>query len=101
MKRNREAYLDDWGPRIFREALLDALDGGDRYSSAPFHVAIVGAAETAGLRRGAAHGRSKRSAGGSAGPVPTPKAALALDPSVEAIIVADDAVDIRTSAARA
>ena len=88
-KQNREAYFDDWGPRIFREALLDALDGGDRYSSAPFHIAIVGAPE-AGLDEAlAALGwRVSR-------PTPDAQGALDLDSSVEAILVADDAVDIR------
>jgi GT2 family glycosyltransferase/spore maturation protein CgeB len=39
--RNREEYIDRWGPRIFRDALLDALAGGRRFSSEPFHVAIT------------------------------------------------------------
>jgi len=38
---NLEAYLDSWGPRVFREAILDVLAGGRRFSSAPFHVAIT------------------------------------------------------------
>src|SRR4029079_18544166 len=46
--RNREACLDDWGPRIFRDALLDALEGGGRFSDVPFHVAIVSAADAPG-----------------------------------------------------
>ena len=41
MTANRDAFIDTWGPRIFRDALLDALDGGDRFSSDPFHVAIT------------------------------------------------------------
>jgi len=36
-----ERFRDVWGPRIFREAMLDALMGGDRFSSTPFHVAIT------------------------------------------------------------
>ena len=39
--RDGGAYVDDWGPRIFRETLLDALAGGGRFSRAPFHVAIT------------------------------------------------------------
>jgi GT2 family glycosyltransferase/glycosyltransferase involved in cell wall biosynthesis len=38
---NRRAFIDIWGPRLFRDALLDALHGGDRFSSEPFHVAIT------------------------------------------------------------
>jgi GT2 family glycosyltransferase len=38
---NREAFIGLWGPRIFRDALLDALLGGERVSSDPFHVAIT------------------------------------------------------------
>lgn len=39
--RNREVYVGRWGPRIFRDALLDALAGGGRFSSDAFHVAIT------------------------------------------------------------
>ena len=48
---NREAFIGLWGPRIFRDALLDALQGGERFSSDPFHVAITvpGTASAAGL----------------------------------------------------
>ena len=38
---NREHYLDRWGPRLFREALLDALHGGTRWAPEPFHVALT------------------------------------------------------------
>lgn len=38
---NREVYIDAWGPRIFRDAFLDAIGGGTRFSSEPFHVAIT------------------------------------------------------------
>ena len=41
MTANRDAFIDLWGPRVFRAALLDALDGGDRFSSDAFHVAII------------------------------------------------------------
>ena len=41
VEHNREVYLDTWGSRLFREALVDALAGGDRYSNAPFHAAIT------------------------------------------------------------
>lgn len=94
--RNREAYLDDWGPRIFRGALLDALDGGDRYSSAPFGVAVVGDPARAGE-----HGMGELDDALDARGwlvsrlVPDAAGTFAPDPSVEAVIVADDAVDIR------
>ncbi len=41
VERNREVYLDAWGPELFREALVDAITGGHRFSSEPFHVAIA------------------------------------------------------------
>ena len=91
--RNREAYVDDWGPRIFRDALLDALDGGEQFSDAPFHVAIVGTGDTPqalparGLRRSAARCRSWD--GGSGLPEADADGALALDPSVEAAIIVE------------
>jgi GT2 family glycosyltransferase len=48
---NREAFIGLWGPRIFRDALIDALQGGVRFSSDPFHVAmtVTGRALGAGL----------------------------------------------------
>ena len=100
--RNREAYLDDWGPRIFREALLDALDDGDRFSDAPFHVAIVGAVDASGVADVAAAelGGSFSELGWRVSlPVPHADAALALDASVEAIIAVDSAVETWRTAA--
>ena len=39
---NREAYLDRWGPQVFRRALLDALAGSaERWSATPFRVGIT------------------------------------------------------------
>ena len=36
---NREAYLDRWGPDLFRRALLDTLEGrGGSWSEVPFRV---------------------------------------------------------------
>jgi len=98
---NREAFIDRWGPRIFRDAFLDALAGGDRFSSEPFHVAITvtshdpdagfgdwytghelgDALETLGWRVS----YLERADDGWYGP----------DPSVEAVIVLLDACDIR------
>ncbi|MBA3236675.1 MAG: glycosyltransferase [Chloroflexi bacterium] len=41
VKGNREIFADTWGPRIFREALLDGIAGAGRMSNKPFHVAIT------------------------------------------------------------
>ena len=98
---NREAFIGLWGPRIYRAALLDALHGGDRYSSDPFHVAITAAEDDAsphGGDRSAAHALRKglealgwrvsylaRTTDGWDVP----------DSSIEAVIVLDDASDLR------
>jgi GT2 family glycosyltransferase len=101
MAANRDAFIDIWGPRIFRDALLDAMHGGDRFSSAPFHVAIVGTGDAASA------GDSDRPTGQDLGhaleelgwrvshPAQTDTGRYALDPSAEAVIVLDDACDIR------
>ncbi|MEP6637821.1 MAG: glycosyltransferase [Chloroflexota bacterium] len=95
---NRGTFLDDWGPRIFREALLDALDGSDQFSSAPFHVAVI-----ADDDHGASGGRVPATAGGLVRTLETlgwrvsqlaSARGIALEPSVEAILVLDDAIDI-------
>lgn len=94
-----EPYLDTWSPRIHREALLDALDGSRRWSTEPLHVAILGrdgpdgpagpAADTlpdAGL---AAFGwRVSRVPGDD-------DAWYRPDLSVDALLVADAACDLR------
>jgi GT2 family glycosyltransferase/glycosyltransferase involved in cell wall biosynthesis len=86
--RNHEAYLDGWGPRIFRAALHDAVDSGGQYSESPFHVAIVGVADS-GL------GDMLVELGWRVSPpAPDAEGAVAIDPSVEAVIVVDPAVDI-------
>ncbi|MFL5646992.1 MAG: glycosyltransferase [Chloroflexota bacterium] len=38
---NRELFIDTWGPRIFREAMLDALAGARKITLTPFHIAIT------------------------------------------------------------
>ncbi len=89
---NREAYLDDWGPRIYRDALLDALAGGNRFSAAPFHVGIV-----AGWGDGAARGLADALAalGWRVSHLTRPDDGASLEPSLEAVIVLDHAYDIR------
>jgi GT2 family glycosyltransferase/glycosyltransferase involved in cell wall biosynthesis len=97
---NRDTFIDIWGPRIFRDALLDALHGGTRFSSDPFHVAITVADDSSAgpgdrsIGRGLgdaleAHGWRvsylARAHDGWYSP----------DPSIEAIIVLHDACDVR------
>jgi spore maturation protein CgeB len=38
---NRRHLVDRWGPRLTRDALLDAIAGGGRISGAPLHVGIT------------------------------------------------------------
>jgi GT2 family glycosyltransferase/glycosyltransferase involved in cell wall biosynthesis len=38
---NRDTFIGRWGPRIFRDALLDALDGGTQFSTDAYHVAVT------------------------------------------------------------
>jgi O-antigen biosynthesis protein len=94
-------FVDEWGPRIFRDAFLDALDGGDRFSSDPFSVAITvmsndPAAGFGDWYTGHELGEAleglgwrisylERAAGGWYDP----------EPSVEAVIVLLDTCDIR------
>ncbi|MFL5675950.1 MAG: glycosyltransferase family 2 protein [Chloroflexota bacterium] len=99
VKANRAAFVDLWGPRIFRDSLLDAIRGGGRFSSAPFHVAIVlpleagehPASEEEADRLGAALDafgwRVSRLRGMDSKAV--------RDPSVDAAVVVDPDADIR------
>jgi hypothetical protein len=101
MTANRDAFIDLWGPRIFRDALLDGLRGGDRFSNDPFHIAIAGPGD------GAPTGLGDRSTGRALGDelgslgwrvshlAPADEGWYAPDPSVEAIVVLDDAFDVR------
>ncbi len=40
-QRNRELLQDRWGPRLFREVMLDRLSHGGRWSEATLHVALT------------------------------------------------------------
>ena len=91
---NRDTFIDVWGPRIFRGALLDALDGGIQFSSDPFHVAIIGPGSSRRLRRILAT-PSKRLGWRVSYLESTDEGWAAPDPSVEAAIVLDEAYDIR------
>ena len=99
--RNRDTYIGTWGPRIFRDALADALDRGSRYSTEPFHVAITlsgsDSATDAGGSSTARHlGDALEAQGWRVSFLATtPDGLAAMDRSVEAIVVLDDAVDIR------
>jgi glycosyltransferase involved in cell wall biosynthesis len=98
---NRTTFMHIWGPRLFGDALRDAVEGGDRFSSAPFEVGIM---ETGGDSPAASDSRAAAQALGSAlealgwkvrsltcpddgQPVP--------DPPSEAVIVIDDGFDVR------
>jgi O-antigen biosynthesis protein len=39
--RNRQLFVDRWGPRLYREVLLDRLRRERRWSEEPLHVAIT------------------------------------------------------------
>ncbi len=94
---NRNTFIHRWGPRLFRDALLDAVRGGDRFSSDPFEIGIMETGDDvrdrAPVERSAR--RSRRTGGGSATwrraddgrPIP--------DPPIEAIIVLQDGFDVR------
>lgn len=40
-RRNRQLFVDRWGPQLFREVFLDRLRGQGRWSEVPLHVAIT------------------------------------------------------------
>ena len=94
---NRNTFIDIWGPRLFRDALLDALHGDENLSSDPFHVAIIASGNVPETRtRGhdlgaalAAFGWRVSSFASSDDEWPSK------DRSVEAIVVLDDACDLR------
>ena len=46
--RDRDVFLDAWGPRLWREAMLDVVEGRHLWSSRPLTVAVV---EAPGGRR--------------------------------------------------
>jgi GT2 family glycosyltransferase len=92
---NRDTYAGRWGPRVFRDALLDALGGGTRFSASPFHVAITvgGSGDRAS---GRLLGQAFEGLGWRVSSVARAGAAWeALDPSVEAIVVRHDDLDVR------
>lgn len=104
--RNRGAFIDIWGPRLFRDALLDALRGGDRFSSDPFHVAITVSDDDSGAGSGGATSRELGDALEAHGwrvtyLARTDDGWYAPDRSIEAIIVLHDACDVRRLARKA
>ena len=99
--RNREAYLDRWGPLVFREALVDAIAGGGAWSSLPFHVAITVTSldPNAGFGdwfTGHELGAALEALGWRVSYLERPGDGwYRPDPSIEAVIVMLDACDIR------
>jgi glycosyltransferase involved in cell wall biosynthesis len=103
---NRQTFVSQWGPRLFRDALLDALEGGHRYSNDPVHVAIAagdgdgrggedapGGDDQVTARR---LGDALRALGWRVSVLaPVHDGLPALELSVEAIVVLDHAFDIR------
>ena len=98
---NRNFFIHTWGPRLFRDALIDAVRGGDRFSTEPFEVGIIemddhspagSAFRAAGRAIGTAleqHGWqvSYVACADDGRPVP--------ESSIEAVIVLQDGFDIR------
>ncbi len=101
MAANRDAFIDVWGPRIFSDALLDALNRGNRFSNDPFHVEIIDTNEhpSTGPRSLSTTqdlGDALEALGWRVSHLErTDEGWTAPDPSVEAAIVLDDAYDIR------
>ncbi len=97
---NRDMFNAIWGPRLYRAALLDALQGGQRFSRDPFHIAIAASAGEPAASLTGSPRRLVESAFGDYGwrvtdlPGGGP-ARGSLDPSVEAVLVLDDTLDIR------
>lgn len=97
---NREVYVDTWGPRIFRDAFLDGLGGGGRFSSDPMHVAITvthdADPESHAGRDGRRLGEALMGLGWRVSYLAREDDGwYAPDPSVEAVIVFHEACDIR------
>ena len=98
---NRDLFIQNWGRRLFRDALLDAVRGGGRFSSDPFAVGIIE------MNDDSPAGFGDRAAGRALGkafeqhgwrvsyvacaddgqPIP--------DPAIEAIVVLQDGFDVR------
>ena len=98
---NRELYIDTWGPRIYRETILDAIGSRGRFSDEPFHVAITitSGDPDAGFGdwyTGHELGDALEGLGWRVSYLARPADGwYAPDPSVEAVIVLLDACDIR------
>jgi GT2 family glycosyltransferase len=95
-RANREAFVGLWGPRIFRDALLDALHGGQRFSSEPFHVAIpVPGSEPADGDDSVARniGRALAAFGWRVSHIDSASAERP-DPTIEAVILLDPDFDV-------
>ena len=109
---NRELFTSIWAPRIYRATLLDALAGGQRFSSDPFHLAIAAPASDAAPAARRVTGAAARATAAVAAARAIKPALEAFgwrvtdlpksnggwetaDPSVEAILVLDPTFDVR------
>jgi glycosyltransferase involved in cell wall biosynthesis len=85
---NRDRFVGIWAPRLYRTVMLDAVGNGRRWRTAPFHVAVDGGKE--GVLDEALEG-----AGWRLTRLAVDADWAELDSSIDAIVTADDARDIR------
>jgi GT2 family glycosyltransferase/glycosyltransferase involved in cell wall biosynthesis len=96
---NRATFNGLWGPRVFRAAFLDALRGGHRFSSTAFHLALAGVEGESGATpddpTAGSVGEALRGCGWRISRLAAGRDWEAADPSLEAVLVLDDSLDIR------
>jgi hypothetical protein len=95
--RNHKTFVDRWGPRIYRETMLDAINGGTVWSETPLHVGIVPVARDLDPDPGHGHLRlvaELRERGWQVSLVPTANQA-SLDPTIDVVLVLDPSLDMR------
>jgi GT2 family glycosyltransferase len=85
---NRDRFVGIWAPRLYRTVMLDGVEGDGCWRSAPFHVAVDGG--EAGALDEALDG-----AGWRLTRLTADVDWAGLDHSIDAIVTADDARDIR------
>jgi GT2 family glycosyltransferase len=106
---NRELFTSIWAPRLYRATLIDALAGGDRFSSDQFHLAIAAPEPggAAGTKQASGRGAGRAASVGAIRPsfeafgwrvtelARSNGGWETADSSVEAILVLDPAFDVR------